>query len=71
MTVLKKDLSIDLPILDQFFLNLKFRLYDCFNKTLPQCNIEVIFQSKNHLSNLFRLKTAFPKNLNIRTGNKY
>ena len=29
---------------------------------LPQCNIKVIFQSKNCLSKLFRLKKAFPKN---------
>ena len=28
---------------------------------LPQCNIEVIFQSKNRLSNLFRFKDSIPK----------
>ena len=37
--------------------------YNCFNKTLPQCNIKVIFQSKNHLSNLFRFKGSIPKEL--------
>ena len=42
---------------------LRPRLYNCFNKTLPQCNIEVIFQSKNSLSNLFRFKESVPKQL--------
>ena len=44
-------------------MNLRSRLYNCFNKTLPQCNIKVIFQSKNHLSNLFRFKDSIPKEL--------
>ena len=53
ITVPKKDVLIVLPFLGQFSLNLKSRLYNCFNKTLLQCNIKVIFQSKNCLSNLF------------------
>ena len=39
------------------------RLYNFFNKTLPQCNIKVIFQSKNCLSNLFRFKDSIHKEL--------
>ena len=39
------------------------RLYNFFNKTLPQWNIKVIFQSKNCLSNLFRFKDSIPKEL--------
>ena len=62
ITVPKKDVLIVLPFLGQFSLNLRSRLYHCFNKTLPQCNIKIIFQSKNRLSNLFDLKTVFPKN---------
>ena len=53
ITVPKKDLLIVLPFLDQFYLNLRSRSYSCFKKTLPQCSIKVIFQSKNRLSNLF------------------
>ena len=49
--------------LGQFSLNLRSRSYNCFNKTLPQCNIKVIFQSKNRLSNLFRFKDCIPKEL--------
>ena len=49
--------------LGQFSLNIRSILYNCFNKTLPQCNIKVIFQSKNHLSNLFRFKGSIPKEL--------
>ena len=44
-------------------MNLRSRLYNCFNKTLPQCNIKVIFQSKNRFSNLFPFKDSIPKEL--------
>ena len=63
ITVPKKDVLIVLPFLGQFSLNLRSRLYNCFNKTLPQCNIKVIFQSKNRLSNIFRFKDSIPKEL--------
>ena len=63
ITVPKKDVLIILPFLGQFSLNLRSRLYNCFNKTLPQCNIKVIFQSKNLLSNLFQFKRSIPKEL--------
>ena len=53
ITIPKKDILIVLPLLGQYSFNLGFRLYKCFNKTLPQCKIKVIFQSKNRLSNLF------------------
>ena len=59
----KKDVLIVLPFLGQFSLNLRSRLYNCFNKTLPQCNIQVSLQSKNRLSNLFRFKDSTPKEL--------
>ena len=63
ITVPKKDVLIVLPFLGQFSLNLRSRLYDCFNKTLPRCSIKVIFQSKNGLSNLFQFKDSIPKEL--------
>ena len=63
ITVPKKDVLIVLPFLGQFSLNLRSRLYNCFNKTLSQCNIKVIFQSKNRLSNLFRFKNSILKEL--------
>ena len=44
-------------------MNLRSRLYNCFNKTLPQSNIKVIFKSKNRLSNFFRFKDSIPKGL--------
>ena len=51
-------------------VRLESRSYNFFNKTLPQCNIEVIFKSKNLLSNLFQFtylltylfKAAIPRN---------
>ena len=46
-TVSKKELLVVLPFSGTFFLNLRKRLYKSINKSLPQCNIKVIFQSKN------------------------
>ena len=63
ITVPKKYFLIALPFLGQFSLNLRSRSYICFNKTLSQCNIKVIFQSKNRLSILFRFKDSIPKEL--------
>ena len=63
IAVPQKDVLIVLPFLSQFSLNLRSRLNNCFNKTLPQCNIKVIFQSKNRLSNIFRFKDSIPKEL--------
>ena len=63
ITVPKKDVLIVLPFLGQFSLNLRSRLYNCFNKTLTQCDIKIVFQSKNRLSDLFRFKESTPKEL--------
>ena len=63
ITVPKKDVLIVLRFLGQFSLNLRFRLYNCFIKTLPQCSIKVVFQSKNRLAHLFRFKDSIPKEL--------
>ena len=58
-TVSKRELVVVLPLLGTFFLNLRKR-YKSFSKSLPQCNIEVIFQSKNRLSSLFKFKVSIP-----------
>ena len=49
--------------LGRFSMNLRKRLYKSVSKTLPQCNIKVIFQSKNRLSGLFKFKGSIPLNL--------
>ena len=41
------------------------------NKTLPQCNIKVIFQSKNRLISLFRFKNSISKELRSHQVYKY
>ena len=38
---------------------------------LPQCNIKVIFQSKNRLSNLFRFKDSIPKEVRSHIAYKF
>ena len=57
-TVPKRDLLVVLPFLGTFSLNLRKRLYKSVSKSLPQCNIKVIFQSKNRLNNLFKFKDS-------------
>ena len=47
LTVPKKELLVALPFLGTFSLNLRKRLYKAVSKSLPQCNIKVIFHSKN------------------------
>ena len=44
-------------------MNLRSSLYNCFNIRLPQCNIKIIFQSTNRLSNLRRFKDSIAKEL--------
>ena len=43
--------------------NLKQKLRTCFKNYLPQCNIKIIFKTKNRLSYFFRFKDVFPKEL--------
>ena len=62
-TVPKKELLVVLPYLRTFSLNLRKRLYKSVSKSLPQCNIKVIFQSKNRLSSFFKFKDSIPLHL--------
>ena len=57
-TVPKMELLVVLPVLGTFSLNLRKRLHKLVNKSLPQCSIKVIFQSKNRLSSLFKFKDS-------------
>ena len=47
ITFPKKDVLIVLPFLGQFSLNLRSRLYNCFNKTLPSVTLKLFFNLKN------------------------
>ena len=57
-TAPKKALLVVLPFLRTFSWNLRKRLYKAVSKSLPQCNMKVIFQSKNPLSSLFKFKDS-------------
>ena len=48
------------PYLVTFSLNLRIRLYKLVSKSSPQCNIKVIFQSKNQLSSFLKFKESIP-----------
>ena len=67
----KKDLTIVLPFLGNFSMNLRNRILKVFNKTLPQCSIKVIFQSKNRLETFFRFKDSIPLALRSHLIYKY
>ena len=58
--VTKRELLVVLPFLGTFSLNLRKRLYKSVSKSLPQCNIKVIFQSKNRFSSLFKFRDSVP-----------
>ena len=57
-TVPKWELVVVLPYLGIISLNFMKRLYQLVSKSLPQCNIKVIFQSKNRLSSYFKFKDS-------------
>ena len=59
-TVPKKELLVVLPFSGTFHLKLRKRLHKSINKSLPYCNIKVIFQSKNRLSILLKFKESIP-----------
>ena len=42
----KNELLVALPYLVTFSMNLRKRLHKSFSKSLPQCNIKVVFQSE-------------------------
>ena len=62
-TVPKIELLVILPYLGTFSLSLRKRLDKSVSKSLPQCNIKVIFQSKNRLSSFFKFKDFIPSHL--------
>ena len=47
------------------------RLYKSVSKSLPQCSIKVIFQSKNRLSSLFKFKDFIPLYLRSHLNYKF
>ena len=57
-TVPKKELLVVLPYLGANSLSLRKGLHKSVSKSLPQCNIKVIFQSKNRLSSFFKFKDS-------------
>ena len=70
-TVPKKELLIVLPYLGTFHLNLRKRLYKSVSKSLPQCNIKVISQSKNRLSSFLKFKDSISLYLRSHLINKF
>ena len=71
LTVPKKELLVVLPFLGMFSLNLRKHLYKAVSKSLPQCNVKVIFQSKNRLSSLFKFKDSIPLYLRCHVDYKF
>ena len=66
-TVPKRKLLVVVP----FSLNLRKRLYKFVSKSLPHCDLKVIFQSKNWLSSFFEFKDSIPLYLRSHHINKF
>ena len=54
--ILKRQMLIIFPFFGKCYMNLRTRLYKSVSKIWPQCNIKVIFYSKNWFSSLFKFK---------------
>ena len=59
----KKQLMIILPFLDHLSFETRNRLNSCIRNQLPSCSLRIAFQSKIHLSSLFKFKESIPKYL--------
>ena len=59
-TVHKRGFLVVLPYLGTFSLNLRKRFNKPVSKSLLQCNIKVICQSRNWLSSFFKFKDSIP-----------
>ena len=64
-TVEKKQLMIILPFLGHLSFETRNRLNSCIRNQLPSCSLKIAFQSKTHLSSLFKFKEGIPKYLHI------
>ena len=56
---------LDLPYLGPLSLQTRTKLRTYFIAILNCCKLQIVFKSQNKLANLFVLKTAFPKNLDL------
>jgi len=63
LTAEKKPVLVVLPFLGKISLEIKKRIYRCIKKNIPYCKPVFAFQSKNRLSNIFRFKDTFSKDL--------
>ena len=64
-TVEKKQLMIILPFLGHLSFETRNRLNSCIRNQLPSCLLRIAFQSKTHLSSLFKFKKSIPKYLRL------
>ena len=63
LTAPKKEVFIILPYLGTMSSNLKRKLHSIFAKSLPACNLKIIFKSTNRLSSFFNFKDVLPREL--------
>ena len=64
-TVEKKQLMIILPFFGHLSFEIRNRLNSCIRNQLPSCSLRIAFQSKTHLSSLFKFKESIPKYLRL------
>ena len=59
----KEELVCVFPFLGRKSLEIKTRLQNAFEKTLPYCKLKVIFKSPSKIVNHFYFKDVIPKKL--------
>ena len=59
----KKELGCVFPVLGRKSLEIKYRLQNAIERTLPYCKLKVIFKSPSKIVNHFHFKDVLPKKL--------
>ena len=59
----KKELDCAFPFLDRKSLEIKRRLRNVIERTLPYCKLKIIFKSPSKIVNHFQFKDVLPKEL--------
>ena len=55
-TVHEKQVRLVLPFLDPLSFEIRSRLQKCFKNYIPYCSLQVLYQSRSRISNLFNFK---------------
>ena len=70
-TVDKKQVLLVLPFLGPLSFEIRSRLQKCLKKYIPYCSLQVVYQSKSRISNLFHFKDVVNTKLSSHIAYKF